>query len=123
MNNAVNFSRKVRTLRVSDEEVLVSFDVKSLYTSIPKNMVAQLVKEQLVNDQGLALRTGLTVNQMMEGMEICLKANHFTFEGELYSQEEGLAMGSPISPILVSMYMEHVGEKTTGLGSCTPRRW
>ena len=41
IKNAIEFAQKVRILRVSDEEVLVSFDVKSSHTSIPKNTEAQ----------------------------------------------------------------------------------
>ena len=76
IKNAAEFFQKIRTLRVS-------FSLKSLYTSILKKTVPQLVEQLLVNYQGLANRTRLTVSQRMKRIGICLKAGHFTIEDEM----------------------------------------
>jgi hypothetical protein len=31
---------------------------------------------------------------------------YFTFNGEFYGQRDGVAMGSPLSPVIVNFYME-----------------
>ena len=39
-------------------------------------------------------------------LEFCLKSTYFTFQGRYFEQQEGAAMGSPISPIVANLYME-----------------
>ena len=34
-----------------------------------------------------------------------VKENHFICDGELYDQVDGVAMGSPLGPILANMFM------------------
>ena len=45
-------------------------------------------------------------------MEFCLKNTYFVFQGRYYEELEGAAMGSPISPIVDTLYMENCLQKT-----------
>ena len=38
--------------------------------------------------------------------EICLRSTFFSFQGEFYEQVSGVAMGSPLSPIVANLFME-----------------
>ena len=40
-------------------------------------------------------------------LEFCLKSTYFSFQGKYYEQVEGVAMGSPVSPIVANLYMEY----------------
>ena len=44
-------------------------------------------------------------------LEFCLRSTYFTFQGRFYEQQEGAAMGSPISPIVANLYMEDFEKK------------
>ena len=44
-------------------------------------------------------------------LEFCLKNTYFSFQGQFYAQVEGAAMGSPVSPIVVNLYMEYLEQK------------
>lgn len=35
----------------------------------------------------------------------CVWTTHFYFKPDIYSQENGLAMGSPLSPTITNIYM------------------
>ena len=37
---------------------------------------------------------------------ICLKTTYFIYDSKIYTQVEGAAMGSPVSPIVANLYME-----------------
>ena len=37
---------------------------------------------------------------------LCLKNTYFFFQDKYYEQVHGVAMGSPISPIVINLFME-----------------
>ena len=53
----------------------------------------------------------LSVQNIMELLGFCLHNTYFSFQNKCYEQVEGVAMGSPISPIVVNLYMEYFEEK------------
>lgn len=44
-------------------------------------------------------------------VEICLTSTFFSFEGEFFKQTCGVAMGSPLSPIVANLFMEDFESK------------
>jgi hypothetical protein len=40
-------------------------------------------------------------------VQICIKSTYFSFYGDIYEQFEGVSMGSPLSPIVVNIYMDN----------------
>ena len=48
---------------------------------------------------------------MLELIQICLDFNIFDYNGSWYKQIQGLAMGSPLSPIIACLYMESIEKK------------
>ncbi|XP_068692843.1 uncharacterized protein [Montipora foliosa] len=48
----------------------------------------------------------MTVDQIVELIDICLKTTYFSFMGIFFKQQDGCAMGSPVSPIVANLCME-----------------
>ena len=42
----------------------------------------------------------------MELLALCVNTTYFMFQGEIFRQENGAAMGSPVSPLVANLYME-----------------
>ena len=42
---------------------------------------------------------------------LVVKATHFSFDGDLYDQIDGVAMGSPLAPALANLFMSHYETK------------
>ena len=42
---------------------------------------------------------------MKELLLLCTKKVHFTFNGKIYIQVDGVAMGSPLGPVLADIFM------------------
>ena len=63
-----------------------------------------MIRERLENDKALKKRTNLNIVNIME--KFVLQATFFRFGGEIYQQKFGVAMGSPVSPIVENLYME-----------------
>ena len=85
----------------------MSYDVTSLFTSVPIQSALDITQERLANDQDLQKRTSMTIQHIIRLLEFCLKSTSFTFQGQHYQQMEGVAMGSPLSPIVANIFMEH----------------
>ncbi|XP_055714335.1 uncharacterized protein LOC129808578 [Phlebotomus papatasi] len=56
--------------------------------------------------------TNLSKEMLIRVTRFCLTTGYFVFQGEVYSQLDGVAMGSPISPIIADIVMQRAIEKT-----------
>ena len=50
------------------------------------------------------ISTDITKSEMKELLNLCTKSVHFTFEGNIYLQNDGVAMGSPLEPVLTNIF-------------------
>ncbi|GAA54573.1 hypothetical protein CLF_103975 [Clonorchis sinensis] len=96
---------------VEPDDILVSFDVNSLYTNVPKGNSLEIAKRLLLADTTLSERTQLTVDEIVKGIKARLNLTHFVFDSVGYTQEQGLTMQSPISPVLANIFMEEFEQK------------
>jgi hypothetical protein len=46
------------------------------------------------------VKTKLKKEEMKELLEVCTKEMHFSFDGKIYQQTDGVCMGSPLGPVL-----------------------
>ena len=90
---------------------LSSYDVLALFTLVPVDPVLNIIRDLLDKDQTLKERTVLAVNDILLLLEFCLKNTYFSFQDQFYEQVEGVAMGSPVSPIIINLYMEYLEQK------------
>ncbi len=111
IKNSADFVQKVKDILVLDDETITSYDVVSLFTCIPIKEAIAVVREYLLRDNTLADRTKLSVDQICELLELCLSTTYFVYNGQFYKQLHGCAMGSPVSPIVVNLYMEQFEQK------------
>ena len=66
-----------------------------------------IINDLLEKDEKLNDRLVLSVQNIIELLGFCLHNTYFSFQNKFYKQVEGVPMGSPISPIVASLYMEH----------------
>ena len=55
--------------------------------------------------------------------ELCLRTTYFEFEGDIYEQKEGAAMGSPLSPVLANIFIEMFEEEAIDSAAHKPSLW
>ena len=53
-----------------------------------------------IPDNNNETNTSITKKEMKELILLCRKGVHFTFDGKTYAQTNGVAMGSPLGPVL-----------------------
>ena len=106
-----DFVSRAKGLTLQMGECLSSYDVTSLFTSVPIDPALNIIKDLLENDENLNDRTVLSFQNIMELLGFCLHNTHFSFQNKFYEQVEGAAMGSLVSPIVTNLYMEYFEEK------------
>ncbi|CAH8450356.1 unnamed protein product [Heterobilharzia americana] len=121
--NSYELKQKLNDLHIEEDEKMVSFDVTSLYTKIPINMALEAVRNQLDTDSQLTQRTKASVGEIMLGVQLCLTSTVFKFQGKIYRQTEGVAMGSPISPIVADIFMDSWEDMALRTYNPTPKIW
>ena len=57
------------------------------------------------------LSEGCNLQHLVELLEIATKNQLFQFEGNLYEQVDGVAMGSPLGPLMANAFMCNIEEK------------
>ena len=101
-------------------ECITSYDVTALFTSVPIDPAPNIIKDLLEKDEELSDRTVLSVQNIIELLGFCLHNTYFSFQNKFYEQVEGVAVGSPVSPIVANLYMEHFERKALWFASNPP---
>ena len=97
VKNSSHFIELLKDLRTSENDIPVSFHVVSLFKKVPVNDSVLILRE--------LIQKGLP-NYVPDLAELCLKNSYLRYDGEIYSQIEGAAMGSPLSPVIANLFME-----------------
>ena len=109
--NSQDFVDKIRDIQLDDDETITSYDVSALFTCVPSDEAVDVVRGFLAKDTTWKERTNLDSEQVCELLELCLSTTYFVYNGKYYKQCHGCAMGSPVSPIVVNLYMEDFEQK------------
>jgi len=67
--------------------------------------------------------TMLTLDQIIRLFEFVLLATYFVYRGTIYKQIRGCVMGSPVSPIIFNLYMEHFEREALSIFPRPPKIW
>ena len=119
----MDFVEQIKEVKLKKEESMVSYDVTALFTSVPIPSVLKIIEEKLTNDKDLPQRTSMNTRHIIRLLEFCLRRTYFVFQGQHYEQVEGAAMGSPLSPIVANIYMEHFETKALETAPHPPSLW
>ena len=123
VRNNKDFIHSIKGIQLTADECMMSFDVESLFTSVPVEPSIQIIKKLLEEDRSLHLRTKMTVNQISCLLDFCLKTTYFIFQGKFFEQVKGAAMGSPINPIVANLFMEDLEVKALSTAPTPPTLW
>ena len=118
-----DFVEQAKCIKLEPGECLSSYDVSAMFTSVPIDPALNIIKDLLDKDNTLKERTVMEVGDIILLLEFCLKNTYFSFQGQFYEQVEGAAMGSPVSLIVASLYMEYLEQKALSTAPHSPKFW
>jgi len=110
VKNSFHFTKIVESLQVQPEDLMVSFDVVSLFTKVPVVDSLSLLSQHF-EDSILAL------------FRYVLTSTYFCYDGQFYEQTDGVAMGSPLSPVIANFFMEDFEKKALEQATHKPVCW
>ena len=123
VKNSEHFISTIRDITVDPDDIMVSFDVCSLFTNVPIEEALKVISNMLVSDESLIERTPLDAGRVTELLELCLRSTYFSYQGVFYEQREGAAMGSPVSAVVANLYMQFFEEMAISSAPIKPKLW
>ena len=118
-----DFVTKAKRFTLQPGECLSSYDVTSLFTSVPIDPALNIIKDLLERDKKINDRTVLSVQNIIELLGFCLHNTYFSFQNRFYEQVEGALMGLPVSLIVANLYMECFERRALSSAINPPRAW
>ena len=81
-----------------------------LLTNVPSEDTINIILKRIYEKREIV--TDIPKCQIRKLLYICTKNVHFTFSNKIYIQNDGVAMGLPLGPVLANVFM---GELETAL--------
>ena len=101
-----------RSFKLNDtlpnEFILITIDIKSLYTNIPNREGIDASTKHLNNHD----TTGVNIQMIRSMLELILENNYFEFNDKYYLQTHGTAMGTTMQVSYANMFMAPLEEKS-----------
>ena len=96
VKNVNAFLSKIKDIHVEPDEIMISFDVVSLFTSIPLDTARLITEKLLTNNTSWQTKTELNIQDILDLLDLCL-STEFCFQNNYYRKISGTPMGSPLS--------------------------
>ena len=94
---------KIKREHIPNDHLLVSFDVKSLFTNVPLDETIEIILNRIYDKNEIS--TDIRKSEIKELLNLCIKSVHFTFDGNIYVQNDGVVMGWPLRPVLANIFI------------------
>ena len=101
LKDSFEFVDRIKDIDISGKS-LFSFDVVSLYTNVPLTGTISYLCDYINWNN---LEVGIPANYLKEILLRYTFNIQFTFDTHIYRQTDGVAMGSPLGPLLVDCFM------------------
>jgi hypothetical protein len=101
VQDSFDFVNRVRSLDISNS-FFCSFDVTSLFTNVP--LVETISQIKIICDH-FHIELPIDFDFLQSLILLCTQNIQFSFNQILYFQKDGVAMGSPLGPILADIFL------------------
>lgn len=101
--NSDSLKEEMDRIKLVNDDVLVSYDVISLFTKIPRERIKLILGRRW---PVIEKHTKITRHAFMRLIDVCItEGSYFVYKGRMDTQLGGLPMGSPLSPILAAIVL------------------
>ncbi|KAL9980400.1 hypothetical protein ACROYT_G008988, partial [Oculina patagonica] len=113
ISDVIQFAEETRELDFNEDDILVSYDVSALFTNVPLEETIQILANKAFTRNWFNETHNLNITQddLVKLLRVATKHQLFQFNGSLYEQINGVAMGSPLGPLMANTFMCAIEEK------------
>ncbi len=115
VNSPGQFLEKLKGVTITVDEVMASFYVVSLFTSMPRDLATRVIAKRL---ERCPDTVDMPKEKFIELLGFCLKT-HFTFNGTTYEQVKGTLMGSPVASVIAEAVLQELEATAFRISSLT----
>ena len=108
VKTSTEFCGSIADVNLQDDDDLVSFDVVSLFTSIPVDVAVNVAHNRLVNDENLQESTALPVTDIIELLDFCLSTTNFQYFQPLFWKRFVDDVSTTTKPDSTQTFLEHL---------------
>ena len=101
LQDSFDFVNKIRTIDFTDK-VFCSVDVMSLFTNVPLHQTIDFIGTIC---EKFNITLPLSFDCLKSLILLCTENVQFSFDGQFFFQKDGVAMGSPLGPVLADIFM------------------
>ena len=110
-------------VKIENYEIMISFDVTSLYTNVPIKDTINIIKDLIEHDQEFSNKTKIPTSEFLDLVTLVLTKTWFLFNGKYLSQTDGVAMGGPASSVVAEIYMQSHESTALTTTDTPPKVW
>ena len=118
VKNALQFVDQVKDVKIKKTESIISFDIVSLFPSIPVDLAITFLEEWLLQKKLGAEKT----TDLVQLTSLCMRHNNFGFRDKFYTMDQGTAMVNAMSPFLAEIVLSRL-ENELATDRRFPRVW
>ena len=101
LKDTFHFVNSISNVGMHNTKIL-SLDISSLFTNVPLDETIEYLCEYIEkNDKQI----GLPISDLKQLLYFCTKNVQFLFNNQIYRQRDGVAMGSPLGPLLADVFL------------------
>jgi hypothetical protein len=119
IKDTTDYINMLKTVTLDPEDILVTIDVSALYTNIPHDEGIQAIHDWMHTNNIATDKIDL----ICELATKILKCNCFKFNGSLFIQEQGTAMGTRMAPNYAIIFMHQLETKLLAEETLKPKIW
>ena len=102
IKNSPHFFSLLENTNIPSNAILVTIDVSSLYTNIPQDEGTNACLDAIEAVEA----SHIPRNTLRQLFDVVLRCNVFSFNGQIYQQIQGTAMGTKMAPSYTNLIMD-----------------
>ena len=91
-------------------QYMISLDIQSLFTNVSLLETIDIILNKLFT-VSTSIYHGFNKSNFKKLLELSVLETHFLFNGNVYKQTDGVAMGSPLGPTFANIFMCYLEER------------
>ncbi|PFX11771.1 Tetratricopeptide repeat protein 28, partial [Stylophora pistillata] len=107
------FADEIKKMRFSECDILISYDVSSLFTNVPLEETINILANKAFTENWFNVTYNMNISRddLVALLTAATKHQLFQFNGRLCEQIDGVAMRSPLGPLMANIFICSIEEK------------